>query len=160
MSFDRSDLRRNDEMLSRHNSEANAKRQRFGLLPATVGAMFAIKLESQIADANGRPLPKGKIVHISVKAAWQEEEASAIAKWRCLNPECAAHRWDTKRELIAAHPPNGKLIHDEEVHCYMAVAYMPGTKARGAKLDADGFELEPAVFAQHPRVLILSDEEG
>jgi hypothetical protein len=86
------------------------------------------------------------------------DEAKA-AYWVCHHPECRGEKHKSKKDLLAAHPPNKELAKEQQTHMYYAVFEEAGTPAKPAQLDAEGKVKKAEVEAVDARVLLLSDEE-
>ena len=132
---------------------------RYGCFPAKIGCDFQHKLERILELPSGRKLPAGTVIYLTVQDITRYPEAEGHTKWRCSHPGCAGKNWATKKELLAAHPSNRELEHQNETHLCMAVAYVPAIPAREEKRNKDGEIVELARPAVPARVLLMTDEE-
>lgn len=132
---------------------------RYGCFPAKIGCDFNHRLEQPLTLRSGRIEAAGRFVYLTIQDITRHPEADAHVKWRCLNANCAGKHWASKKDLLAAHPPNRELERQEEIHCFMAVAYVPPVPAKEEKKDKHGQVIEPAEPAKLATVLLLSDEE-
>lgn len=126
--------------------------------------VFPSQFKMGTNPADGSPCPTevkaGTVVILGVQDITRHPDEADQAKWVCNHPSCASQKWASKRELLAAHPDQKVMAKQEEIHVYYAVVELPGVLAKPAKVDEKtGRELAPAVEAQPPIVMLLSDEE-
>lgn len=95
----------------------------------------------------------GTVVHLDVKDITRFPAEAAEGKWVCRNPYCAGKQWNSKSELLAAHPDNRKLAQQQEIHLYYCVYEKPFQPAVPAKDKLPAKDEVPA------KVLLLCDEE-
>jgi hypothetical protein len=127
--------------------------KRFGVIAARIGRTFTHRVGIAMPLANGGFAAVGTIVHIDVKDITRHRAAAEHAKWVCRSPHCVGKRWNSKEELLEAHPENRILVKQEETHVYCAVVELEAVAAQPGKDGKPGRGEQPAI------VMLLSDEE-
>jgi hypothetical protein len=140
----------------------NQYKKRFGCIPARIGSEHMLRLKIDWTSARpgemARPIRKGTNVQLTVQDITRHSKLAAEAKWVCMHPECRGKDWDSKEELLAAHPDNRILEKQEETHLYYATVQRVAVAAKPAKLEGNK-EIAPATEAIDCVVMVLSDEE-
>ena len=119
-----------------------AQRKRYGCMAARINSAQRHRLG---IDALGRKA--GTLVYLDVKDGTRFPAEGEQASWVCYHPACQGKRWETKRELLQAHPENRILTAQQEAHVYVAVCELAAVPAKG------DVEAQPAVC------MLLSEEE-
>jgi hypothetical protein len=132
---------------------------RCGCFPVVIGALLNHKLDANLTLPSGRFLRAGQSLHLTVEDITRHPELEQHTKWICRSPLCTGKHWKTKKALVAEHRPNKELDRDDEVHCFYAVASVPGVEPKAEVRAKDGSIVSEAVESKMPSILLLSDEE-
>jgi hypothetical protein len=134
--------------------------KRFGCIAARIGTSHILKLKvDYISGSRAGEMPKmfrkGTNIQLGVEDITRHPDLRSQAKWYC---HFCRDEWDTKEELIAAHPENRILAKQQETHLYYAYVQRNASPGKPAKLEG-GKVIADAVEAQEAMCMLFSDEE-
>jgi len=150
----------NNVSMGRSTSASANFHPRFGCIAARIGSDHMLKLRVDITVGAPGQIPKtlrkGTSIQLGVHDLSRNPAFGREAKWYCVY---CRQDWDSKEELLAAHPDNRILAKQQETHLYYAHVQRPASSGKPAKHDDKGKEVSPAVEPVEGVVMLLSDEE-
>jgi hypothetical protein len=148
----------NSSIAAANKHNATQYLTKYGCIAARIGTNHMVKLRVDWTSEQGRSFRKGTNVQLTCLDITRHPELTktkGLVTWHCVY---CRQDWESKEELIAAHPDNRILAKQLETHLYYATAQRAASAGKPAKHDGNKVVAE-AVEAVESVCALLSDEE-